>query len=273
MAGKRPYLGFEHGTLRAYTMADDPRQRLTALSYRLADHAFITNGDCLAYAERIGIEHYSPMIHPVDVDQHRRDFGGEIERLRASLDADVVLYCPLRHDWKVKGTDVHLRALPLIKARVRGRVKLILIRWGAQIADSEALIQSLGCSDNVLWRPSMCRIAMIKHMRAADVVLDQMALPHFGATAPQAMAAGTPVISSYVPESTRWIIPEPAPILPAFSPEEVAQAVVQALDPAWRADYERRARRWIDTYHHPNIAIREHLKVYRSVLEHDRQHG
>lgn len=266
VSGQRPYVAFEHGTLRAYTTGDDPRQRLTALSYRMADHTFITNGDCLAYAERLGIAPYSSVIHPVDVEQHRQDFGGDIRRLRDSFDADVVLYCPLRHDWQIKGTDVHLRALPLIKSRVAGRVKLVLIRWGAQVGDSEKLIASLGCSDDVIWRPSMCRVTMIKHMRAADVVLDQMALPHFGATAPQAMAAGTPVISSYVPESTRWIIPEPAPILAAFSPEEVAQAVTQALEPAWRTEFQRRARRWVDTYHHPNNAIRDHLKVYRTVL-------
>ena len=76
-----------------------------------------------------------------------------------------------------------------------------------------------------------------------------MALPHFGATAPQAVAAGRPVISSYVPESTAWMIPEPAPISPAFSPEDVADAVVQALDRDWRADYDKRARQWIDRYH------------------------
>jgi len=272
LSGKRPYVAFEHGTLRDFTMGDVPLHRLTALAYREADHTFITNGDCLAYAKRLGIENYRPIIHPVDVEQHRQNFGDAIAQLRQEIDGDVILFCPVRHDWEDKGIDVHLRALPLIKDRAAGRVKLVLIRWGAQLADSEALLESLGCGGDVVWRRSMCRITMIKHMRAADVVLDQMALPHFGATAPQAIAAGTPVISSYVPESTGWIIPEPAPILPAFSPEEVADAVAQALDPDWRADYNRRARQWTDRYHHPNNVIRDHLSVYRRVLEeHDRQ--
>jgi len=272
LSDKRPYVAFEHGTLRDFTTDDDPLHRLTSLAYREADHTFITNGDCLAYAERLGIENYSPIIHPIDVEQHRQDFGDAIGALRREIDGDIILFCPVRHDWKIKGTDVHLRALPLIKARVPGQVKLVLIHWGMQLAESEALLESLGCSGDVVWKPSMCRITMIKHVRAADVVLDQMALPHFGATAPQAIAAGTPVISSYVPESTRWIIPEPAPILPAFSPEEVAEAVVQALDPGWRADYKRSARQWTDRYHHPNNVIRDHLKIYQRVLEkHDRQ--
>lgn len=267
LAAKRPYIAFEHGTLRDFTMADDPLHRLTALAYKNADHTFITNGDCLAYAERLGIKSHSPIIHPIDVDQHRQDFGKAVPELRQKIGGDVILFCPIRHDWAVKGTDVHLRALPMIKERLEGQVKLVLVSWGAQLDDSKALIKELGCEDDVVWYPSMCRITMIKHLQAADVVLDQMALPHFGSTAPQSIATGTPVISSYVPESTAYIIPEPAPILPAFSPCEVADAVVQALAPDWRADYKKRARHWIDTYHHQNNVIKDQLSVYQRLLE------
>lgn len=267
LAGQHPYVAFEHGTLRAFTTDDLPLHRMTALGYRQADHTFITNGDCLAYAKRLGITSYSPVIHPVDVEQHRRDFGDAIAELRREIDADVILFCPLRHDWKIKGTDVHLRALPLIKKKLTGRVKLVLTRWGQEIADSEALLERLGCAEDVLWRPSMCRITMIKYIRAADVVLDQMALPPFGATAPQSIAAGTPVISSYQPESTCWMFPEPAPILPAFSPEEVAAAVIKATDPAWLADYKKRAQSWTDRYHHPHNIVRDHLRVYKQLLK------
>jgi len=52
----------------------------------------------------------------------------------------------------------------------------------------------------------------------------------------------------------------------------VAEAAVRALDPDWRTDYNRRARQWTDRYHHPNNVIRDHLSIYRRVLEeHDRQ--
>jgi hypothetical protein len=144
---------------------------------------------------------------------------------------------------------------------------LVLVRWGLQIAESEALIQVLGCGDDVLWRGSMSRISMIKHIRAADVVFDQMVLPVFGATAPQAIAAGRPVVASYVPEQTQWIIPEPPPTLRAYTPEEVAAAVATALDPRWIADYEDRARRWIDRYHHSRLVVSQHLSIYRDLIE------
>lgn len=266
--GVRPYVAFEHGTLRCFTMDDSPTHRLNALAYREADHVFITNGDCLAYAQKLGIPRFSPTIHAINVDQHRKDYGEAARRLRAEADGDVILFCPTRHDWKIKGTDQFIRALPLLKRQTPGRVKLILIEWGEQVEESKRLIHALACDSDVIWKKSMCRITMIKHIHAADVVFDQMVLPVFGSTAPQTIAAGVPVIGSYVPEETEWLIPEPAPILSAFSSEDICDAVRQALDPTWLADYRERASRWIDNYHSENIVIRDHIRVYRQVLSH-----
>jgi glycosyltransferase involved in cell wall biosynthesis len=267
-AGVRPYVGYEHGTLRDFTMGDDFVSRMCALSYRAADHVFITNGDCLEYAQRLGVTDYTPMIHPLDVDRYRLDQQDEIAALRAAIDADVILLCPLRHDWEIKGTDVHLRALPLIRAAAPARrVKVVLTRWGAQVAESESLLRDLGCADAAHWVETLGRDDLILYMRAADVVLDQIALPHFGATAPQAIAAGTPVVMSYRPNSTAWIVGEPAPILPAFDPAGVAAAVQTALDPQWRGEYAAAAARWTRRWHHPDRIVLDHCRTYRRLLE------
>jgi glycosyltransferase involved in cell wall biosynthesis len=267
LAGGQPYLAYEHGTLRDFTLGDQSLHRLTALAYRESSHAFITNGDCLTYAEKIGIPRYSAMIHPVDVEQHEADFGTAPEQIKQGLGADWLLLCPIRHDWAIKGTDVHLRALPLIKQRLHGRVVLLLTEWGTDLEASRALIRELGCEPDVVWRRPLPRRRLILYTKAADVLLDQMALPHFGATAPQALAAGTPVVMSYKPETTEWIVDEPAPILSAFTPAEVAQAVEQALDPAWRADFKAKACAWIHRHHHPDRIIRDHCLVYRTILD------
>jgi glycosyltransferase involved in cell wall biosynthesis len=265
---KRPFVAFEHGTLRDFIREDDPLHRLTALAYRKADHVFVTNGDCQEHAQWLGCENATAMLHPIDVDQHRERDEGAIATLRERYGADVILFCPIRHDWAVKGTDLHLRALPDIRRRISGRVVLVLAPWGLQIGDSRALIKTLDCETSVAWlaRP-LSRIELIRHLQAADVVLDQMTLPHFGATAPQALAAGTPVVMSYKPESTAWIVDEPAPILPAFSPDDVANAVVTAIDPTWRADFKDRARAWVDIHHHNNRVVHDHLTAYHRILE------
>ena len=70
---------------------------------------------------------------------------------------------------------------------------------------------------------------------------------------------------SYDPSSTVWIIPEPAPILSAWTPEEIAAAVSVALDPVWRIGYRDRARRWFDTFHSAEQMIGRSAKAYEAV--------
>jgi glycosyltransferase involved in cell wall biosynthesis len=270
VAEKRPYVAFEHGTLRDFTLGDDPLHRLNALAYREADRVFVTNGDCLAFAQRLKIPDFRPMIHPVDVAQHERVDAQAVRHIRAELKADVVLFSPLRHDWAIKGTQLHIEALPELLASLDAGVVLVLCEWGAEVDRSRELAAQLGVADSIVWRPPLDRRRLIAHMHAADVVLDQMTLPHFGATAPQALAAGTPVIMSYEPASTAWIVGEPAPILSAFTPSEIAAAVRTALDPEWRREFKTRAHDWIYRYHHPDRIVLEHCRAYQEVLEGDK---
>lgn len=266
MVGKRPYVAYEHGTLRDFTRGNSVINKMTSLAYRLSDHTFITNGDCVEIAEQLGIESWSTTVHPIDISRHRKVNEVEIMQLRRKHGGEIILFCPLRHDWAVKGTDVHLRAMPLIKRTIKADIKLILVTWGAELDRSRRLIRDLGYEDCVDWIPPCNRASMIAYIHASDVILDQMALPHFGATAPQALSSGTPVIMSYRPESTERIVAQPAPILSAFSPEDVANQITKTLDIQWRHDFERRARDWVDKYHSEQRIIRDHLDVYKKVL-------
>lgn len=264
LAEKRPYLGFEHGTLRDFTLAPTATCRLTALGYQQADHVFITNGDCLDYARRIQVRSFTPMVHPVD-DRRIRAVQGDYEGQHRAYGARRLFVCPLRHDWAVKGTDTYIRALPGIIERLGRDCRLVMTRWGAQLEASRELARSLGVDEFIAWVEPLHRGKLVALQKSADVVFDQIALPHFGATAPQAIAAGVPVIMSYNPNSTEWIIPEPAPILSAWTPEDVVEAVATALDPAWRADYARRAPAWFDTYHRSDHAVERMAEAYHRV--------
>lgn len=267
LAGDRPYIAFEHGTLRGHTQDDDPKNRLLALAYRKAAYTFITNGDCLDFARKLGLKNYGPTIHPIEVEKHRKNNRSKIEAIRDRYNVDVLLFHPARHDWDIKGTDIVLRALPLIKQAIEGKVLLLASNWGKQVADSKSLVATLGCNDNVVWLPPQPRISMINLMQASDVILDQMILPSFGGIACQALAAGTPVISSYCPETTDWMFDEPAPILSASNPEEVAEAVITTLDPDWRKAFQRQSKQWVDRYHSPDRVVSDHVAVYRQVIE------
>lgn len=266
IADHHPYLAFEHGTLRTFTLEANTTCRLTALAYRLADRVFITNGDCLAYAEKLEITDYEPMLHPVREDRIRSTLG-DYKELHAELGVRHVFLCPLRHDWGIKGTDKYLRALPGIVARIGDDFRLILTEWGAQVDESKALAKELGVEHLLIWRQPLARRKLFSMLQSIDVLFDQTLLPVFGATAPEGIAAGVPVIMSYDPAQTAWIVDHPAPILAARTPEEIVEQVVVALDPTWRADYERRAAEWIDIDHTSRRVISTHLEAYREVLE------
>ena len=265
-AGKRPYLGFEHGTLRVFTLADNALSRVTALAYHTADHVFITNGDCLPYAKQIKVRDYTPVPHPFD-DAFMGSVEADPAALRARLGAKQVFLCPLRHDWEIKGTDKYIRALPGIVAAIGRDFRVVMTQWGGQVDASRQLAEVLGVEDLIVWHEPFNRVQLVRHLKSADIVFDQIALPCFGGTAPQAIAVGVPVIMSYDSASTEWLIPEPAPILPAWSPEDIVTAVRTALDPNWRSAYVVEARRWYDTHHSARRVVQKHADAYMSVCQ------
>lgn len=269
MTNNRPYIAFEHGTLREYTPGDFALHRLTSFAYRKANQVFITNGDSLEIAKKLGIERYSPIIHPlvIKIDNNEIDKGIDSNQIKKEYQADILLFCPIRHDWDTKGTDLCLRALPGLISKTRKKIVLILVLWGQEISKSKKLIEELNLASYIHWLKPVCRLYLLELMKAADVVLDQMALPHFGGTAPQALAVRTPVIMSYKSESTSWIVSKPAPILPAFSSEDIEKAVIQALDPIWISEFRRQAESWIKEEHHPFQIVTEHIATYKKLLD------
>ena len=80
------------------------------------------------------------------------------------------------------------------------------------------------------------------------------------------IAAGIPVLMSYNPESTAWIVAEPAPILSCWTVEDIVRNTKLALDPQWRSEYRERARRWIDDHHCASVVVNTHLATYRRLL-------
>jgi hypothetical protein len=107
---------------------------------------------------------------------------------------------------------------------------------------------------------------LIRTLKSVDILFDQIALPHFGATAPEGIAAGIPVIMSYDPKSTAWLVAEPAPILTAQSVADIVAQVTLALDPEWLRRYRPRAAKWFKENHSSRIVVQRHLDTYRQLI-------
>jgi glycosyltransferase involved in cell wall biosynthesis len=262
-----PYVAFEHGTMRGLPFENTSRGRLLALGYRQAAKVIITNPDVVAQARRLGVENYVFVPHPLDEEKYRPGPS----KLRADLEAegvDLVLLCPSRHDWDVKGSDRILRAFAELVRTDRPKALLLLNEWGAEVERSRTLVRELGVGRNVRWLRPLPKLRLIDAYRAADVVLDQFLIGTFGAVAPEAMACGTPVVMAFDSEIHKWCFSELPPVVDARTPEQIYSALRRlAEDEAERARLGQLGRQWIERHHGWRLVAERQIKIYEEVLE------
>jgi len=277
LAGFRPYIAFEHGTLRdapeaawAYKgpFGDSALSRLTALSYALADHVFITNADCLVSAQRLGLNHFEPMPHPLDEesfapsDEYRSSLLGR-------LGVEHLFLCPIRHDWVDKGIDRYIRAIPALREVLGCSFKVCFMPWGKEVERSRTLLSELHCSDLVEWIGPFGRVNLVRWITAADAVYDQLQYNSFSGITPRSLACGTPVIASYDPVAMRWMFgQEDAPVLAARSEEDIVRNTMTLLAPGFRGQYRAKARAWILKHHSSDRNLSQMIDAFNFVLEH-----
>ena len=181
----RPYLAYEHGTLRAIPFQDDSLGRLTRAVFLGAEHVLITNIDCLSAAKRLGIptKRITPLPHAFD-DKKLVDFKSANEQVSPPQDR-IVFFHPARHDWRdadpslVKGNDRLIRAFATV-AREDGRLRLVMIAWGRDLQASRELVLGLGLEHQVTWLEPMRKPQLWQAYLSSHAVLDQFVLPSFG---------------------------------------------------------------------------------------------
>jgi glycosyltransferase involved in cell wall biosynthesis len=275
LAGQRPYVAFEHGTIRQIPFDDDPIGRLTALAYHQADGVIITNGDNNHAAERLKLTNYRFIPHAVNEKWLQPGLGRDLrEQLRQELDTDFVVFHPARQHWEAqrdlnweKGNDIFIEGLARFIREVAPRAAAVFVEWGKKVAESKALLEQLGIARQVQWIPLQHNCGLSRYVDACDIVADQFYIGAFGNIMPKALAHGKPAIL-YVDEARhRWCFPEMPPVINARTPDEVYRGLTRAYrDRGWLQELAEAGLRWYRTYH-SNAVIRERLMtLYRDVL-------
>ncbi|MBD0329633.1 MAG: glycosyltransferase [Thermoleophilia bacterium] len=265
LAGARPYVAFEHGTLRELPFEDTYRGRLLSLAYRAAAKVVITNPDVRAAAERLALTDYVFIPHPVDETKYAP--GPTPFRAEHGLGQELLLLSPSSQTWSIKANDVLLRGFASFLAG-EAPATLVLTEWGPDVERSRGLAGKLGVAEHVRWLPPLPKPRLIEAYRAADVVLDQFLLGTFGAVAPEAMACARPVVMAFEPELHRWCFPELPPIVAAREPGEVADALARlAASRDERGRVGGDSRRWIERHHGWRLVVDRQRAVYEEVVE------
>jgi hypothetical protein len=273
LAEARPYFAYEHGTIRNIPFEDNEQGRVCAITYRAADGVLITNCDNIRSAERLRLDNYRFVPHPVN-----EDLGGDREEaarlraeLRARLDSDFVVFHPPRQHWEPrrhpdweKGNDVLIRGFARFVNEVNPRAGAVLVEWGQTIQASKDLLASLGVGDRVLWIPPQPNVAMIRYTRACDLLADQFFLGAFGSTMPKALLHGCPAMLYLDEDRHRWCFPEMPPVINARTPEQVFEGLARLYrDPDYAKDLVLRGQAWYARYHSNEVIAETFFQAFR----------
>lgn len=271
IVGRLPYVAFEHGTLRELPWEDSSRGRLTALGFRQAAVTVVTNADVIDSARRLGLPDVVFVPHPIDETKYRPGPSSTADRLRAE-GVRFVLLAPARQDWREKGNDILLRgAAPLL--RRQPDAVLLAADWGPDVTRSKSLAHELGIAGRVRWYPPVPKLELLDLYRAADVVLDQFALGTFGATAPEALSCGKPVVMAYDSRLHEWCFPDQPPIVDAATSDQLETVLLRLADtPSERARLGECGRKWVERHHGWRLVTERQREIYERVVEHAGSH-
>lgn len=276
-----PYVVYEHGTIRGSVFEANPLWQLCALSYRRAEHVFITNPDAIHSARTLGLERVTFVPHPINEEHLAEDGEARTlrQRLRADLDSDFIVFHPARQDWTdardpvwEKANDIFLRGFARFVREVNPRAAIVMVKWGRAVAASKRLVDDLGIAQRVRWVAPQPNRSLVRWMHAADLVADQFLVGVFGGITPKALACGRAVMLKLDESVHRWCFSEMPPVLNASDEVAVFEQLRRIYrQPDVARDLEARGQSWYRR-HHSNDVVRDRLvSTYASVAQRARK--
>jgi glycogen(starch) synthase len=183
--------------------------------------------------------------------------------------ADELLFVGYRLE--AKGIDELLRAFALARAR-RPSVTLRLIGGNTNEALEDrwrALAASLGVADAVAFEPAADRAAVAEAMARASLFVHPSRRETFGIVAAEALASGTPVVTTASGGVPEILGPDPeavGAVVPIGDPGRLAAAIVTTLERRAAFDPLHLRRAVVDRYAAPAVAARLR-EIYAAALE------
>lgn len=275
----KPYVAFEHGTIRNIPFENTVQGRLCALTYGLADGVIITNADNLVAARKLGLERFSFVPHPVNdsgIEARSEEARALRGRLLSELGADFLIFHPARQHWDdqrhpdwEKGNDFLMHALASFLKEKGARAGAVFVEWGQSVAKSKELLATLGIEKSVKWIEPQAHQAMLDHICACDVLADQFFLGAFGSTMPKALMCGRPALIHLDVDLHAWCFPEMPPVVNVQTAAEIFSALCRLYDDeGYRKSVSEAGKAWYWKWHSSDYVVNSLLSVYRRALAH-----
>jgi glycosyltransferase involved in cell wall biosynthesis len=276
LLSNKPYIAFEHGTIRTIPFEDSVLGRQTAAVYREADAVLITNSDANAPAERLGLKDYRFLPHPTQerhYDEQRETAAMLRQKLMETRDADFIVFHPARHHWVVsernpdweKGNDLTIRAFASMVHDRAVRGLLIMVEAGQMVDKSKRLVDELRITDRVLWMKPQPHRSFVRFIMASDVVVDQFHLRPlaFGGIPPKAMLCGVPVITNFSDQIIGWCYETMPPFINVGTADDIAHELYRLhSEPGYGREIGLKGQEW----YRENYSNRVFLEVIAGAI-------
>lgn len=275
IVGDVPYVAFEHGTIRNIPFEPTLQGRLCALTYRLANEAFITNCDNRLAAEKLRLPRYRFVPHPINEDVHpTADPDGIRRSIREQLGSEFIVFHPSRQHWSAqrntdwdKGNDILIEGFARFVKEVYPQAGAVFVDWGQTVSQSRELIAKLGITDRVLWIPAQPTPRMNAYVRASEALADQFVIGAFGSTMPRGLMVGTPNLIYLDEELHRWCMPQMPPVINVRTPEEVFAALTRLYkEQGYARQVADAGIAWYGKYHSSRVVADAFVSAVRDAV-------
>ena len=244
LLGKRPLIGHAHGSDLRASLNHGVWGRIVKHNLKHCDKILVSTPDILGIARKYR-EDAEYLPNPVDTKLfYPKPKVQESKKKRILIASDS--------NWKVKGTDIAIKALN----RIKDAIEVSIIRQGKDFDKTYTLSTTLGLSLNIL--PRMPHEKLCEYYWNADIVIDQFKIGSLGMISLEAIACGRPVITFVSSEFAEY---SAFPLKDVNNEAEIIDAVNAPLQKLWKEEYA-----YLLMYHKPEKIAKKIQLVYNNLV-------
>jgi glycosyltransferase involved in cell wall biosynthesis len=236
---------------------------LQRASYANSKVFLFSNPWSLSFARRYKFSNliYVPML--ISEDKYSPGHQEYREEWMRKTGGDFFVLMTSRVDYKFKGTDIALDGFAKFSNQNPG-ARLVLIGWGDDFDRNYIELKKRGLENKVLILPMTGKLRLIKYLRSADCVIDQLTIGYYGASALEALACGKPLIMKINCSQYNALLHEGAPpVCNSANAVEVFDSLVKLhSDGSYKELLGIKAREWFMKTH----SNEKWGKVYEMIL-------